>query len=89
MIKKKNAIKSLEEQIHSLKEDITSNLNNKENISEHTIRNCQGKHQTQSTLHTKVKMTIDAINQRKATSVRTLLKMYRINEQMIPRIMKQ
>ena len=44
MIKKKNAIKSLEEQIHSLKEDITSNLNNKENISEHTIRNCQGKH---------------------------------------------
>ena len=88
---KENTIKSLQEQIQSLKEDIKhyrSNPNNKENILEHTDHNYLGNHQTQNTLHTNVN-DHKYDQPEKTTSVRTLLKMCRINKQIIPRIMKQ
>ena len=55
--KSKNTIKSLQEEIHSLKEDIEhfrTNPNNNHNISEHTDHNYLGKHQTQNALPSKV-----------------------------------
>ena len=54
---KDNTIKSLQEQMQSLKEDIKhyrSNPNNKENILEHTDHNYLGNPQTQNTFHTNV-----------------------------------
>ena len=90
--KEENTIKCLEEQKHSLKEDIEhcrSNLNNKESILEHTDHSYQRNHQTQeSTLLTKVN-DHRSNHQQKPISVRTFLKMYRINKQIIHRIMKQ
>ena len=54
---KENTIKSLQEQIQSLKEDIKhyrSNPYNKENILEHTDHIYLGNHQTQNNLHANV-----------------------------------
>ena len=86
---------NFENQKYSLKEDIEhyrSNLNNKKNISEHTDNNYSGNYKTQNNIPTKVndhKYNQPAKTKNKKTSVRSLLKIYRINKQIIHRTMKQ